>query len=431
MKRNDDIKDYLRGNRKGKPAHKLEREALSDPFLYEALEGLTTTPSDPIDGLIRLERHLEARVRSSRKKSWGWLYVAASFLVLAICGTIWLLQVQDEKAGFQTDMAQLSPGNMRPAGTLFLSNGERVDLLEKDTLKDCHPEEEQVKMQRSTVENKQEKAVVMSADVAEVQVNDSSAEANMQTNVVEGIVTDEKNEPIPGVTIMISGTSIGGCTDREGRFRMDILKEKAHMTFSFIGMETQGFEVTAGSHLNVKLKAQAGVDDVVVTGLGKEKGLKMKSATASGGIIVADRGEGEDLKVRLATVSADTGMVKMRIQGASAVVSSVPDSLDDVARFNRYMGKALRFPKTDLEANHAGVIQVSFVLNEKKVPSSIRIKDGFSKESNKEMIRLLAEGPKWENTPAGERIHVKVYFTIQDKDKQKVRAVLEVEKPKK
>lgn len=71
MKRNDDIKDYLRGNRKGKPAHKLEREALSDPFLYEALEGLTTTPSDPIDGLIRLERHLEARVRSSRKKSWG------------------------------------------------------------------------------------------------------------------------------------------------------------------------------------------------------------------------------------------------------------------------------------------------------------------------------------------------------------------------
>lgn len=47
------------------------------------------------------------------------------------------------------------------------------------------------------------------------------------------------------------------------------------------------------------------------------------------------------------------------------------------------------------------------------------------------MIRLLAEGPKWENTPAGERIHVKVYFTIQDKDKQKVRAVLELEKTKK
>jgi tonB-dependent receptor plug len=409
MKRNDDIKDYLRGNRKGKPAHQLEREALSDPFLYEALEGLTTTPSDPIDGLIRLERHLDTRARSSRKKSRGWLYVAASFLVLAICGTVWLLQVQDEKAGFQTDMAQLSPENTRSAGTLILSNGKRVDLLEKDTLKDRQPEEEQVKMQRSAVEDKQEKAVVMSADVAEVQVNDSSAEANMQTNVVEGIVTDEKNEPIPGVSVMISGTSTGICTDQEGRFRMDILKEKAHMTFSFIGMETQGFEVTAGSHLNVKLKAQAVVDDVVVTGLGKRENLKMKSATASG----------------------DSVMPKIRLRGMSSVVSSAPDSLNDVALFNQYMEKALRFPKTDLEANHAGVIQVSFVLNKKKVPSSIRIKDGFSKESNKEMIRLLAEGPKWENTPAGERIHVKVYFTIQDKDKQKVRAVLELEKTKK
>ena len=40
MKRIDDIKEYLHGNRKGKAANHMEREALSDPFLYEALEGL-------------------------------------------------------------------------------------------------------------------------------------------------------------------------------------------------------------------------------------------------------------------------------------------------------------------------------------------------------------------------------------------------------
>ena len=49
MKRIDDIKEYLHGNRKGKAANRMEREALSDPFLYEALEGLTSTPGDPID----------------------------------------------------------------------------------------------------------------------------------------------------------------------------------------------------------------------------------------------------------------------------------------------------------------------------------------------------------------------------------------------
>ena len=52
MKRIDDIKEYLHGNRKGKAANRMEREALSDPFLFEALEGLTSTPGDPLDGLI-------------------------------------------------------------------------------------------------------------------------------------------------------------------------------------------------------------------------------------------------------------------------------------------------------------------------------------------------------------------------------------------
>ena len=49
MKRIDDIKEYLHGNRKGKAANRMEREALSDPFLFEALEGLTSTPGDPLD----------------------------------------------------------------------------------------------------------------------------------------------------------------------------------------------------------------------------------------------------------------------------------------------------------------------------------------------------------------------------------------------
>lgn len=61
MKRIDDIKEYLHGNRKGKAANRMEREALSDPFLFEALEGLTSTPGDPLDGLIRLERQLNER----------------------------------------------------------------------------------------------------------------------------------------------------------------------------------------------------------------------------------------------------------------------------------------------------------------------------------------------------------------------------------
>lgn len=68
--------------------------------------------------------------------------------------------------------------------------------------------------------------------------------------------------------------------------------------------------------------------------------------------------------------------------------------------------------KADLDSNKMGSVILSFELNKKKVPSRIRIEDGFSKESNKEVIRLLAEGPKWENTPSGKRIQASIHFTI-------------------
>ena len=91
----DDIKEYLHGNRKGKAANRMEREALSDPFLFEALEGLTSIPSDPIDGLIRLERQLNERARSSSKRKWTWMYAAASLAVLLVCGTWWFTRQEN------------------------------------------------------------------------------------------------------------------------------------------------------------------------------------------------------------------------------------------------------------------------------------------------------------------------------------------------
>lgn len=43
MKDTGRLLEYLRGDRRGKTANRLEREVLSDPFLYEALEGLETS----------------------------------------------------------------------------------------------------------------------------------------------------------------------------------------------------------------------------------------------------------------------------------------------------------------------------------------------------------------------------------------------------
>lgn len=111
-------------------------------------------------------------------------------------------------------------------------------------------------------------------------------------------------------------------------------------------------------------------------------------------------------------------MSNIKIRGVSAITSLQNVTLDtlvskdDILHFNQYMEKALRYPKADLDSNKMGSVILSFELNKKKVPSRIRIEDGFSKESNKEVIRLLAEGPKWENTPSGKRIQASIHFTI-------------------
>lgn len=58
MNRKNDLLEYLRGNRKGKLANRLERDALSDPFLYETLEGLTNVEGDHLKVITDLDRKL-------------------------------------------------------------------------------------------------------------------------------------------------------------------------------------------------------------------------------------------------------------------------------------------------------------------------------------------------------------------------------------
>lgn len=417
MGRNDDIKEYLRGSRKGGAANRLEREALSDPFLFEALEGLMTTPGDPMDGLIRLERQLEERARLSRKKRWGWLYMAASILVLAICGTLWYVQTEDKFT--EPVIAQLSS----PSRDIILEDGRQVELGRTENPvaterggKDSSgkieaplTEEYQRQKQNTTRENKVMEAmgIIEMADEAQGggAKRDSALlmtkKARIPENVVAGTVVDEAGNLLPGVTVMVTGTNLGVTTSAEGRFRLTIPGTKAHLTFNFIGMKPQGCNVKAGEQVRIKMEnVQEQLDEVVVTGYSMAKKQTMTGAVAT---------------MNASALKDKTG----------GVVSPL-----DVVQFNQYMEKALCYPKEDLDKNNEGVISFSFDLNKKNTPSRIRIQDGFSKESNKELIRLLGQGPKWEHSRSGIRIHAIVRFSI-GKDGEKPKAVLSIVEPEK
>lgn len=402
MKRIDDIKEYLHGNRKGKVANRMEREALSDPFLFEALEGLTSTPGDPLDGLIRLERQLNERARSSRKQKRTWMYIAASFAILLACGTLWFTRQEKTFDAPVMAVAQLSDSvKIKERAILTLECDKTIDLSDKmDSLivrqsdrKQLLPLADNVVRRKDSVrEMMMEEVAEQKISLASVQIEDTSRltirKMKVVNNHVSGTITDEKGNPLPGVTVILSGSSMGDATDVNGHFGLDLPTSEGLLTFSFVGMKSQNILVKAGDKLQVKMEEEAeGMNETVVTGYG-----------------VTKKQEVEMSNIKILGVSAITSRQNVALD---TLVSK-----DDILHFNQYMEKALRYPKADLDSNKMGSVIFSFELNRKKVPSRIRIEDGFSKESNKEVIRLLAEGPKWENTLSGKRIQASIHFTI-------------------
>ncbi len=103
-----------------------------------------------------------------------------------------------------------------------------------------------------------------------------------QQKGVRGAVTDNKGEFLPGVTVLVKGTSQGTVTDMDGKFSFSEIPEGAVLQFSFIGMKTQ--EIAVGSNLvvNVSMQEDAiGLEEVVAVGYGTQKKVNLTGAVSA------------------------------------------------------------------------------------------------------------------------------------------------------
>ncbi|MBX2843793.1 MAG: TonB-dependent receptor [Flammeovirgaceae bacterium] len=93
-----------------------------------------------------------------------------------------------------------------------------------------------------------------------------------QEFTIAGKVTSyEENEPLPGVSILIKGTSTGTTTDLNGQYKL-LVPENATLQFSYIGFETQEVTIENQTELNIELKADhEQLEEVVVVGYGTQK----------------------------------------------------------------------------------------------------------------------------------------------------------------
>lgn len=104
---------------------------------------------------------------------------------------------------------------------------------------------------------------------------------------ITGQVSDPKGHPLPGVTVLLKGTSSGVATDVDGNFELQIPQGKQSvLVFSFIGMKTKEVPVMGDKPVKVTLEEDAEVmDEVVVTGY---QSIKSGRATGSFQIVKAE-----------------------------------------------------------------------------------------------------------------------------------------------
>ncbi len=102
-----------------------------------------------------------------------------------------------------------------------------------------------------------------------------------QQKSVSGKVTDSSGSPLPGVSVLIKGTSKGTISDGNGAYSLGGVPENASLVFSFIGMKSQEAKVGSRSVINVTLSDEAvGVEEVVVVGYGTQKRASVTGAVS-------------------------------------------------------------------------------------------------------------------------------------------------------
>lgn len=94
--------------------------------------------------------------------------------------------------------------------------------------------------------------------------------------IVRGNVTDEEGNPLPGVNVLVKGTSQGTVTDIDGNFSIDEQNEQNVLVFSFVGYVSKEIQIGQQNTINVQLATDAkSLNEVVVVGYGTQKKVNL------------------------------------------------------------------------------------------------------------------------------------------------------------
>lgn len=302
-----DFKAYIKGKRKGKEAHNIERAAGHDPFLRDAIDGFDAVEGDHFASIEFLEKQVEAlsKPRTRRFQPLFWYSSAATILLLL---ALWVFYPTTEKTDYLADENNTSINSDIEVSTNdSVENSVNTQKIEKLTndkpakqiaqSKSRNiPHESDLAVAKPVVAEKKSDALPDEMDNGKLVIPENTVDAvaqrtdvfGMRTmsasknavgmaqiaddNKLRGRVIDENGEPIIGATITFKDTYKSVLTDINGNFVIDVPKNNNRpLVLSYIGYETKEVAVNEPT-IEVKMQAdQLALNEVVVVGYGSQK----------------------------------------------------------------------------------------------------------------------------------------------------------------
>ncbi|WP_045031221.1 SusC/RagA family TonB-linked outer membrane protein [Draconibacterium sediminis] len=155
-----------------------------------------------------------------------------------------------------------------------------------------------------------------------------------QTRQITGVVFDESNTSIPGVSIAEKGTANGTVSDIDGKFVINVSESSSILVFSFIGFETQEVALDGQTNLQIHLaSSNIKLDEVVAIGYGSVKKGDLTGSVASVDrqklekankvdAISALQGQTAGVVIQRTDNKPGAGGFNIRIRGASTINSN-------------------------------------------------------------------------------------------------------------
>lgn len=385
-KRQNDIERYLRGEMTMAERHALEKEALNDPFLSDALEG---AEAGSLDHFIFDIKELQSSVatRAGRRKPrilslWNWsIGIAAGLILVAVSG-IYIVQQLDKRPqqnelAEHVDMAALVGARSNDTLEIVMPRIRRVAY---------RPEPLRIERLRAEVSarrtEREVEADLTDPTVIEIESEESpiavvepstSPVLSLDVRTIKGVVTSaEDGSVLPGVNVVVKGTNTGTITDAEGKYEITVSQSNQKLQFSFIGVKTVEAETRNKSSVNVSLTPDyESLSEVVVTG-------KAVDAEENKTYNLAEPSGGKDA-------------------------------------YTKYLEQKLVYPEQALKNEVEGRVTIQFTVEDNGSLSNFKVLNSLGFGCDEEAIRLIREGPSWSpskkgNKAVAEEVKVRLKF---------------------